>query len=241
MINNKKAKTLTVCVVMAAIMIAAVGAWVVETDKFSINIGNTTSAAVKAAYFDMEAAAPPADTAAETKLGIPGENDKDINGAPRLNITLKPEGNRAFVYCIELTGDTVSNGDIGLYGQKGAGAPELLGVMQMRSTADGKAIGSKFYGVWAPEDVLTDGVFTVSIPMDIHYHGKGVIDSGHMKGGANTYDGNKTQGYQFILKDVSIKVTYCQATAQAVKDVFGDEAELTVNPTKPLTYTLNKN
>jgi hypothetical protein len=229
---RKKAFTIILAVLLLVIsaVLYTVSAWTVKTSQSA-----GAPVELTAAYFKIIGY----DKVEDFELGIPGETDPPpiIDETLNVKLLVDEDSNRAFVYCIELAvdsttgklefcGESLIDGD--LYG---------LGTLNMIDGRDtkkvvtidianhevviGKVIGNKYYGIWIPGD----GDIEVKIPINIYYYGEEVVQaaSGVFN---NTYDGNITMGSIFELTDGELKVKYCQATPQAVRDVFNGAVKL---------------
>ena len=209
---------LPIVLVILSAAIFTVSAWFLAKNEISIN---GISVKVNSAQFNMTAV-----NVKEIEFGVPGENkfskaSLNGDGFPTLTVNLKAEGNRAFVYCIEFDDNLVPGGEYTIICN--CADKHDLGTIKIKGNT--KNPGNKFYGIWTATTVTP---MTVGLPVDIHFHGRGVIDTAHV--GSAIYDGNDTQGHKFTLPQGLLKITYCQATPAAVNDVFNGDVTLIFGP-----------
>ena len=201
----RRKKTIKKFLVFAAVFMAlsvvfiTVNAWNIKTSTTATIKGDT--AELKAAHIGIESVEVDA-----LELGIPGEVQK-------LTITLKVDdkSNRNFVYCIELNGAD-NNGILEFMDESG---DYKLGYVKFSGVDNGK-----IYGTWK-----SGSGTTIMLPgiLEVDFYGECVVVDKKVNGSTG-YDGNetKTKTLKFDLSAGSIlTVTYCQATDQAVMDVFG--------------------
>jgi len=197
----RRKKTIKKFLVFAAVFMAlsvvfiTVNAWNIKTSTTATIKGDT--AELKAAHIGIESVEVDA-----LELGIPGEVQK-------LTITLKVDdkSNRDFVYCIELNGAD----DDGILEFDEESGDYKLGYVKFSGDK------GKIYGIW---ESGSDSTIMLPGILEVDFYGEFVIDD--KKLGGTGYDGNKTKTLKFNLSaDSILTVTYCQATDQAVMDVFG--------------------